>query len=195
MNSNSPTRPLDRRQKKTRQAIQTALLSLMKDKPLEQITVSELASTADVNRKTFYNHYTRIQDVRTEIEEQSIDLIFSLMEHTVSEKQGSDPAAFIAQLVGAMASNPVRAQLIFESGEHLYLAERLKEVLLPYLSQLAEEHHRQPNYLPYALEYAVYGTTALLNAWVHAEHPASPQELSAIVTALLRSTASISNFF
>lgn len=194
MSAASPSKPLDRRQKKTRQAIQTALLSLMKDKPLERITITELAAAAGVNRKTFYNHYSSIQEVRAELEEQYIDLIFSLMGQTADDNSTFELSPFIEHLVEAMASNPVRTRLIFESGEHLYLTERLKKALLPYLSQLAEQRQRQPDYLPYVLEYAVCGTTALLNAWVHAEHPVPPQELATLVAALLRSTASIRDF-
>ncbi|MCD8146392.1 MAG: TetR/AcrR family transcriptional regulator [Clostridiales bacterium] len=69
MNDAQTPKPLDRRQRKTRQAIQNALLSLMKEKPLSKITVSELAATADVNRKTFYNHYSNIQEVRDELDQ------------------------------------------------------------------------------------------------------------------------------
>ncbi len=68
MNNAQTPKPLDRRQKKTRQAIQNALLTLMREKPMNKITVSELAATADVNRKTFYNHYSNIQEVRDELE-------------------------------------------------------------------------------------------------------------------------------
>lgn len=190
----SQTKSLDRRQKKTRQAIQTALMALMKDKPLEKITVSELAATADVNRKTFYNHYSSIQEVRKELDQQYIDMLFSFMEDVSVDDLTADPSPFIKQLVEAMVKQPVRARLIFESGEHLYLTERLKVLLLPYLSQLAEQHHKRPEYLPYALEYVVYGMAAVLNAWVHAEHPVSPQELSVIASSLLQSSASIPDF-
>ena len=47
----------DRRVSKTRNAITNTLLKLMEEKPLSEITVSELTELADVNRKTFYNHY------------------------------------------------------------------------------------------------------------------------------------------
>ncbi|WP_413236574.1 TetR/AcrR family transcriptional regulator [Oceanobacillus sp. 1P07AA] len=48
---------------KTEKNIRTALFSLLKTKSLEEITVSELCRTANVNRGTFYLHYGNIQDV------------------------------------------------------------------------------------------------------------------------------------
>jgi AcrR family transcriptional regulator len=50
-------RPLDRRTRKTRRALQNALLSLAEERALESITIQEIADRADINRATFYQHY------------------------------------------------------------------------------------------------------------------------------------------
>jgi len=60
--------PTDLRVIKTRQAIRIALISLLSDKELSDITISELSARAQVNRKTFYRHYRSISDVVTEFE-------------------------------------------------------------------------------------------------------------------------------
>ena len=43
-----------------------ALISLLKKKPFEYITVSEICETASVNRSTFYLHYETIIDLLDE---------------------------------------------------------------------------------------------------------------------------------
>ena len=43
-----------------------ALISLLKKKPFEYITVSEICKTASVNRSTFYLHYETISDLLDE---------------------------------------------------------------------------------------------------------------------------------
>lgn len=48
---------MDRRQKKTREAIFTAFTDLLSDKEFEQITVGEIIERADVGRATFYAHF------------------------------------------------------------------------------------------------------------------------------------------
>lgn len=188
MNDAQTPKPLDRRQKKTRQAIQNALLTLMREKPMSKITVSELAATADVNRKTFYNHYSNIQEVRDELDQEYIDRIFFLLKtaHEVEDPPALD--VLIKSLVNALTENPARTRLLFESGEHLYLVERLKEMTLPYLKQRATTPQQAAN-LPYVLNYTVYGMTALLNTWICEENPIPPQELSRLLTFLLQSNA------
>lgn len=51
---------LDRRTKRTREALMSAFLDLLKEKPLNAITVTELTDAANVNRATFYTHYQDI---------------------------------------------------------------------------------------------------------------------------------------
>ena len=48
---------MDRRQRKTREAIFSAFTQLLSKKDLNQITVGDIIQTADVGRATFYAHF------------------------------------------------------------------------------------------------------------------------------------------
>ena len=48
---------LDPRVKRTRQLLQRALQELVQEKPLDHITVQDIAARAEVNRATFYAHF------------------------------------------------------------------------------------------------------------------------------------------
>jgi AcrR family transcriptional regulator len=48
----------DPRIRRTRQSLQAALRSLLQSKSLEEISVQDITELADVNRATFYDHYT-----------------------------------------------------------------------------------------------------------------------------------------
>lgn len=50
----------------TAQKMDMALISLLKTKPFDYITVSEICQTAGVNRSTFYLHYETIGDLLNE---------------------------------------------------------------------------------------------------------------------------------
>ncbi len=56
----------DRRIFKTKKAIYEALSVLLQKKSINSITVTELASAADINRKTFYRYYSTVNDVLDE---------------------------------------------------------------------------------------------------------------------------------
>ncbi|GAA4848720.1 TetR/AcrR family transcriptional regulator [Paenibacillus vulneris] len=48
---------IDRRAKRTRQAIKSAFVKLILDKGYESVTILDIANQADYNRGTFYNHF------------------------------------------------------------------------------------------------------------------------------------------
>ena len=53
----------DRRVARTKKAIKNAFAELMAEKEFSEITVKNIAETADINRKTFYNYYNSVYDV------------------------------------------------------------------------------------------------------------------------------------
>ena len=52
---------------KTKERIESAMLELLKNKPLDKITVTELARIAMINKGTFYLHYQDIFDLYRKI--------------------------------------------------------------------------------------------------------------------------------
>lgn len=54
---------MDLRIKKTKRAIRSAFAELIKEKPMEKITVKEIAERAEINKTTFYAHYETVYDL------------------------------------------------------------------------------------------------------------------------------------
>mgnify|MGYP002757868778 FL=1 len=59
---------MDRRQEKTKQAILQALIDLIDQKGLDQVSVSDLCQQANINRSTFYLHYKNMEDLLLSVE-------------------------------------------------------------------------------------------------------------------------------
>lgn len=65
---NQATKPLDRRARRTRQAIKESFVALAANRPLQDLTVKEVMERAGVNRATFYAHFSNIDDLERAME-------------------------------------------------------------------------------------------------------------------------------
>ena len=76
---------MDRRVRKTRAQLRQGLAELLKEKSIKEITVKELVEKVDINRSTFYLHYTDIYDMMEKIENELTGEIEDLIHtHPVS---------------------------------------------------------------------------------------------------------------
>lgn len=71
----------DRRVKYTLMVIRQSFVNLLKRKPISKITVKEICEDADVNRATFYAHYTGPYDLLRRIEN---DIVEDINQYLIS---------------------------------------------------------------------------------------------------------------
>ena len=75
---------IDRRVARTRTALYEALLSLIRRKHYELITVEEILTEANVGRSTFYAHFTSKDDLLKRSLERLRDLLVTAKDKTIS---------------------------------------------------------------------------------------------------------------
>ena len=58
---------------RSRRFIRQAFMELMKEKKIEKITVTDIVNRADINRSTFYAHYTDVRGLVEEIQSEFVE--------------------------------------------------------------------------------------------------------------------------
>ena len=66
-------RKMDIRVIKTKKAIHEGVLQLLSEKTIDDISITELAQVAQINRKTFYNYYQNPYQVLDELENELVE--------------------------------------------------------------------------------------------------------------------------
>ena len=115
---------MDLRVEKTKRSIINAFLNLRSRKPLEKITVKELAELAQINKATFYLHYHDIYELSESLEKEVVESTLHNIEHP--EYIFKDTKQFIRELTISFSANEQLIKILFEgnrSGSFITLFE------------------------------------------------------------------------
>jgi AcrR family transcriptional regulator len=103
---------LDRRVRYTKNAIRDSFFSLMKEKPADKITVKEICERADINRGTFYTHYTDAPALVAELEEEFAAKLLSILEKMYVSDDYLD--VVITEMLETFKANPMMGCLMLD---------------------------------------------------------------------------------
>ena len=126
---------MDLRTERTRKNITQAFIELRRNKPIEKITVKELAALAYINKATFYRHYEDIYALSEEIENQLIknDLNY------VTEKIQLFEKKWVSRIVNTLQSQGEVFYIIFSDSRKDEEIHKIHDYLLnKILSQYPE---------------------------------------------------------
>lgn len=77
----------DKRVKYTKMFLKDALIELMKEKSIEQVSITELCNKADINRNTFYSHFNNVYDVLHMVEHELEEELLVNMSLQITNKK------------------------------------------------------------------------------------------------------------
>ena len=177
---------MDRRCRRTRQAVKEALIELMGEKEIARITISELAQRANVNRKTFYNHYSDIGAVVDELEEDLVGSLASLLERQDLTQVMENPYPILLKMAGRIQENWETFRLLVESGEHVHMNQKLKESMNRYLSDALQKRlGTSSKAVAMYIDFMAEGIASLYHWWVKAPECVTVDELCQFVCIML----------
>lgn len=129
----------DERYSVAEEAIYDAFFLLLKEKPLDKITVSDVIKKAGIVRSTFYNHYENIPCLVTAIEDKTIDDIFHLMESFHPKNDREICKTYFLTLCEYTRNNPFLAELLRSGGSNIFFEKSLM-MLQRYVSEIARNY-------------------------------------------------------
>lgn len=121
---------MDRRILKTKDAIKTSYLELLKEKNTAKITITEIARRANIDRKTFYLHYNSTGDVMHEIIEDNLsDLTLMLNENGLFTHL-INPTIILQSMNACIMKNIDYYQCITNLPDFELFENKMKEILI-----------------------------------------------------------------
>lgn len=179
---------VDRRVRKTKKFLKEALCTLMKKKPLKDITIKDITDMADLNRSTFYLHYTDIEDLLEKTENDFIEGIKELMEIYSFEKlkKGMSKEEFIRKFNIAvfkyLEDNYDISYVLFNHSDSSFI-EKIEKIMIArmLIKKNKSGSEEEAAYIEYATTFITSGNIGVVKKWLNKENKLSPEEMADMI--------------
>ena len=176
---------MDRRQRKSREAIIKAFSELLSEKNVNNITVSEIIERADVGRATFYAHFETKDFLLKELCEELFCHIFDSVEGSMNEHKHifscDAPDSVFLHLLQHLKNNDHNILKLLSCRNNEVFLRYFKEELLKLVeTQSGMFEERKAKELPYEfwLNYISSTFVETVKWWVNNNLRQSPEEIA-----------------
>lgn len=129
---------MDLRIERTRRSIINAFIELRSQKPIEKITVKELAERACINKATFYSHYEDIYDLTGQLEKETISAIIKGIPQP--DLLVTNPKQVVTELCIALHNQDSLLRILFSGSRTGLMVSNLEAILKEEIYTLYPEH-------------------------------------------------------
>jgi len=181
----------DRRTLKTRKALSAALVSLMREKGYDAISVQEILDRADIGRSTFYTHYRDKNELLVDGLEGLREFLQEAQKAAASESTHSYEKVIgfsMAMFEHAEDHKDVFHSLVKGQG-WIIVSKKLEEIIVQLMKKEARSLYNKTSAsgIPFDLFIDFLGATfiAVITWWAQYKHPLSPKEIDSLFRALV----------
>ena len=156
---------IDRRSRYSKKVIKEALLELLNEKSLNEITVVDVCRMADVNRGTFYKYYRDVLDLYSEIEDGFINKIHTLfVESTDTESTNFD----FEKLLNIFVNDSDFVYIAKNDPYSRSIVQKLLKDYIPYLHRIIEAQSKDTSKVKeeFLTQYILGGCSKTISWWV-----------------------------
>lgn len=174
----------DRRVKRTKKALRDALFELLENKTINQITVTELTTLADVNRATFYFYYKDLNDMLEQIQEEAFSFFSEVLGKTTTEITTVEGLTdYIESYLNCCKEHETLCRFIINNEANAQLNKRIQELMINNIPD-SKEIFAEDNPARYSTNFAVVAVTGILADWMNEGMKCSAHELAEYLAKL-----------
>lgn len=170
----------DRRVKYTKALLKEALVSLLKEHHISKVTVKALCNKADVNRSTFYSHYTDQYDLLRQVQDEVIGNLKIFLGQYADDREPIKEQNLKGILEYAKANADLFTVLLSENCDRNFQKELMKLVeLVPF------QYSAQGREKDYLLTFAITGCISILHKWLREGTIESPEDMAELILKIV----------
>lgn len=178
----------DKRSRKSRQAIKEAFKEMVLTQEMSHIVIKDLAEKADVNRKTFYLHYTDVYNVLEDVEDELLEDIKKIFSKFDMNKIKTDPYPLLIAISSGVSGseNETFNKLLFSSTISGNFMRKIKDMLKNELFNSYKINNADASKANIALSFIVSGVVDCYRDWYLSDRKESLEELAMELSELIK---------
>ena len=180
----------DARKRYTQTVLKQSLLKLLKEKPVNKITVKEVCELAQLNRATFYAHYSDCFALKESIENELMDEIAQVIEeHPLDLVQNGSSYPMIEHIFTILDNNKdICIALMGSNGDMGFVSRMEKMVADTLLRQLSGKFAADNHDVEYVYAFCLNGCVGMIKAWLSSEHRESTKHIAELTNRMIENT-------
>lgn len=176
----------DRRVRITKQAIRESLIELMAEYPISKISVKMICEAADINRSTFYAHYTDQYDLLRKLQQEVIADIRLYISGKSFTEDSAITVPLLTQVLEYARDNTTLLRVLLDNDRDRAFQN---DLMLVAQDQMMEELQSDvvldPRTAKYLQYFALSGFVSILKTWLDEGTPEPPEHMAEMITKLL----------
>lgn len=172
--------PEDRRARRSRKLLKESLLALMKRKTFSDISVRDVTDAADMNRATFYLHYSGTTELLQSVEDDLLEELQALVDAHMQETVAVGSVAPVFEpALDFLVEHRETCAVLFASSEASGFFQSLQQLVHKNGAPLVKTwfHPADPELTNYLLNFLAWGFIGLLTEWFEHGMALSKEEL------------------
>ncbi len=181
---------IDKRVRKTKKLLLDALTTLMKEKKVNKITVTELTNLADVNRSTFYLYYDDIFDMVDKVESEIMESFSkAFKEFSTQDATYENTLSFFTYVFEFVKDNSGMCEILLGPyGEYSFI-EKFKRVLKNSQPNINSKNTEIKN--EFFMPFIVSGCIGTIQHWLKDDMKTPISDIAVFVTNMISSPSKL----
>lgn len=171
----------DIRSRYTRETIMKVFIELIKQKPVEKITVKEVCEKAQINRSTFYKYFLDCYDVKEQLENSALDKFDEILKKMSDGEK--DPERLVLSMLYFLMENPDMTSFAGRKEQRQDFLSRFVGRAYQQLDRWLDKEDIDPAMKMQAMAYIVQGSVGVIAQWLYLGMKDDPKLIAA---ALMR---------
>lgn len=172
---------MDRRKKYTQMVLKDSLMKLLKEKPISSITIKEICELADINRSTFYSHFSDQYDLLNTIEDEFIEgMVGKLSQYNFSKEH--EARLMTVKTLEHVAENSDVCQTLLSENSDIHFQKRGMKITQQFIfKNWLSDSSFDKETLEYINLFVVSGTMHVIRNWLANGKNKAPEEMAEII--------------